>query len=323
VLTIFSFCATSVARPEQNFAQPQYVLFETSTIPDLDLGTAVDIYKQGNLLAVKVNYLDLETSPAKDDDFQKNLIVRDLDKRILLNLTPVEKLLLKTPEGNHSLVFDFNNYKDIASFKGNRLDGRFQRIKNDGTVLIDGTYKDGFEDSVWTIRDTVTGITVKKTFVNGETVKKEVIEAGKLISSASVNTRKEIVRDKYFQLALLGVLAFGLILLIYKNFEIDSSGKVHLPIVLKLLLAFILPLAVIFFHLLLNAAIPNSYSDPLGRLGGLFLIYAGSVPLFLLVFLVIKIRKQLDILLYTLLFAILYTFWQEILQLERLMTAVI
>ena len=149
-LTLFSFCATSVPHSYQYFEQPQYVLFETSDT-SLHSGSfegETRLFRQNNLLAVQVTDIPIENHPAKEDDFQKNQVLKNLDKRLLDQLELNQRPLLKAPTGYHELTLEYDNYKDIASFTGSRLHGNFYRYHVDGKLLIEGFYRDGLEDSV-------------------------------------------------------------------------------------------------------------------------------------------------------------------------------
>ncbi len=320
-ITFISFCATSIAQPYQQFDQPQYVLFHTT---DTSWHTKIyedemQVFNQGNLQAVYVEKIMIESKPPRDDDFQKNKVLKDLDSRLLKQLNINKSADLHFSTGYNQLTFTHDKYKDIASFKGSRLHGKFKRYDLDNRLLIDGFYKNGLEDSVWNIRDSVSKSFSKITFINGERTLLEIFNFSTLISSNKINTRKVIIRNKQFQIALMLTIATGLLMLIIRNFksvypaQIKFSGASITGMILSL------PLVILLLHHIITELIPDPYSSSFFEIiRDLFLIYLTTVPLLILIFLVIKIRKSIDILWYCFILSILYTVWQEILQLNYL-----
>jgi len=199
LVAFFSFCATSQQRYVQSFDQPQYVLLKASASPDSKLYDELEFYRTDSLLVVQVKQLYI-SRPVRDDDYNKNRSIKELDKNIRdwikdsVSLVPpgkITSLTIATAQGIDSLRFN-----------GGRLDGRFSRTK-DGKLIIEGFYKMGLEDSTWTFRDSIGTNAVLKTFVNGEGTSIKQFNRDKLVSNTSINTRAHTIRNIYFQIGLL------------------------------------------------------------------------------------------------------------------------
>ncbi|MBC7914587.1 MAG: hypothetical protein H7Y07_10765 [Pyrinomonadaceae bacterium] len=325
LLTLFSFCATSVAGPIERFEQPQYVLFES---PNFSPATAeyfgydIDFkfYKFDNLIVIGVENILIDEYPAKEDDFQKNLILKDLDKRVIqvINLYQKGYYSLNKPIGNHTLVIETDGIRDSLNFSGSRLNGEFTRTDSTGKVLIKGQYKNGIEDLTWIFVDSVGDSLTKTIFKNGEAIKSEKYNSGKYISSEKILSRAETVRNKYFQLIILLSLAVGIIILIVKNYRDVSSKEIRYSTSEKILYSFFLPLAVATAINIFSEFIPDAYDAPFKILGDLMLSYIIILPLFLIIIFIIQARKRIDLLWYILLFALLFNLVQEFNQLSNL-----
>lgn len=85
ILTVFSFCATSVPEPTIRFEQPQYLLFK-SDIAKFEIGSyrnEIEVYHFDTLVIIGVNEIRIDRSPSRDDEFHKVQILKDLDLRVL------------------------------------------------------------------------------------------------------------------------------------------------------------------------------------------------------------------------------------------------
>ena len=311
VITLFSFCATTVPRNTQKFKQPQYVLFEAQAFSPVksefdDYHNRFEYYKLGNLFVIEVKEIQIEESPAKSDDFQKSQVLKDLDDRVLdvINSGNEDKHPFKKPIGIHKLVVETNGYFDNLSFSGSRLNGVFTRSNFSKKILIKGHYKYGIEDSLWIFSEFLDNDATKVFFKNGEAVSKESYDDGKLVSSESFATRIDTVYKKCFQLIILLSLFVCVLILIIRNYRSTYPAKYDTGIYEKFSYPFFLPLSVALAICIISAFIPDAFSGPLGGLGVVFLSFIISSPLFLFIFLVIKVRKVIDILWYVILLAL-------------------
>lgn len=309
VVTFFSFCATSQQRYIQSFDQPQYVLFKADVpLDSAAYSSGIELYKFDSLLIVQVGDLFTTQRPVKDDDYDKNLSLKDIDKDIF-NMLPGKKYFMHAGRIT-SLVIKTPYYEDVARFKGSRLDGKFIRKKGN-RIIIQGFYKNGIEDSIWTLRDTSSTLVTKKTFINGERTKIEEFKGDKLVSSGSVNTRADTVRNKYVQIGILVGLLVGTILLLVKNYREVFPEKLIIKPVLKWLLCLTLPLCVLIIQSCITIVLGDYRTDIFEQIAAIFFTYVITFPLFVIVVFWIKLRKPIDILWYCLLFALAYTIFIE------------
>lgn len=317
IFALFAFCSTSRPQYKQQFEQPQYILLKEPQAPSDSIAgyEGLTMFRLGCFRVIQVLSIDLEREPVKNDDFQKKLVLRDLDTRIIDILG--EPLI--QPIGINHIVIPQPGLKDSASFKGSRLHGKFIRMAENGKIIIDGFYRDGLEDSVWTFRDSKDDGLTRKTFKNGETIKIESTYPGKTKHIVTVSTRAETVRNKYFQIALLLLLAAGTGMLLVKSYKRAYPQVVQIPIILKLLLVFTLPVFALIFKACLSLIILDAYN--INFIEAFFIhtsTYLAMAVLFAVILFLVGIRKQIDLLWYVLLFAIAATAVMEILQLDRL-----
>ena len=73
LLTIFSFCATSIPEPTQEFEQPQYLLFKSgvTTFENSDYPSAYEVYNLDTLLIIDIKRIRIDKRAPIDDEFQK------------------------------------------------------------------------------------------------------------------------------------------------------------------------------------------------------------------------------------------------------------
>lgn len=309
VLTLFSFCATSQQRYIQTFEQPQYVLFRSDILPDsAQLNEDFHFYHFDSLLVVQVNQLYLTDRPAKYDDYNKNVAIKGLDKNIagiipgingLMPAGKVNALTITTPQGD-----------DYATFKGGRLDGHFVRKKG-GKVIIDGFYKLGLEDSIWTFKSIGDSKITKITFVNGERTKVQHFDGGDLTSSRNVNTRADVKKNKVIQIAVLALLMIAAAALIVVNYRQRSSEAPKAVLPWKWLACLLLPFGVWLMQLAITCLLGDDQFDLLFLPVSIFLIYVITCPLFFIIVFGIKLSRQVDLLWYCLIFALAVSIWIE------------
>lgn len=308
VLSLFSFYSTSQARYVKSFDQPQYVLLKSNAQVDSINYGDLQFYKFGSLLAVKIDQLFVSQRPVKDDDYDKNVEVKRLDQRVsqmlgnsaqLIAPGTITSLKLNTPEGEDSVIFN-----------GGRLDGKFTRKKN-GKIIIQGFYRTGIEDSIWTFSN-ADGKTISKvTFVNGERTKILHFTNNKSVRSENINTRSDTVRNKGIQIVILILLFVATAFLIIKNYR-QSQEKLKIQKLWKWLLCLSLPVIVWCILFAIALLLGDFHYDIFIVLPIAFLTYLITCPLFFIAVFWIKLRKQIDILLYSLLFALPFSIWIEI-----------
>lgn len=305
VVTIFSFFATSQQRYVQSFDQPQYVLLQSSVIPNANLYDEFDFYKVGSLLVVKVNQVYI-LKPIRDDDYNKNRSIKELDQDVLeriadgVSLIPkgrISTLSISTPQGTDSLRFN-----------GGRLDGRFSRTKG-GKRIIEGFYKMGLEDATWTINDSSSNNIIIHTFVNGERTSTKQFAQHKLISTSKINTRADTIRNKYIQIGILVLIVMGIIVLLVRNYRKIFPQQLNLKGGWKWLLCFMSPIFIWLLHAGIRTLLLDFNQDIFETVATIIFIFLATCPLMFVVVFWIRLRKEMDIFLYCLLFGVLCSIW--------------
>ena len=332
VLTIFSFCATSVPQPSQKFKQPQYLLFkdEIKDIEDSKYPSIYQVYKLDSLVIVNIKELRIEKRAALEDEYHKTQILEDLDLRFLRYLKNSYRLqgelddykeLLDSLIVNEStsIILKMDLISDHLKFKKARLDGKYKRFDNNN-LIIEGQYKEGIEDSIWTFYNDQNEVISKKHFVNGELIKNQLFENSKIKTEINFNKRSETVRNKYFLLAFLLLLIMGLLTKLYGNHKkSEQSDIIQTSTLSKVAFTFVLPITILVMAKLMSSLIPNSYSIFFfGVFGELILVYIFLVPLLLLVLNLIKLRNKFDLIYYILLFALSIVLIEECIYLNAL-----
>lgn len=306
---LFSFCATSKPRYVQSFDQPQYVLFKSDTLPDSNTYSGeYEFYKFDSLLVVKVNEMYMSREAAKNDDYNKNKVVAELDRDVIdivpgiKSLMPplmVTSLTIKTPHGD-----------DSVRFNGSRLDGKFVR-KKAGKVIIEGIYKLGIEDSIWTFKDTINSTLTKVTFVNGERTKIQQFNGDKLVSSNSINTRANTIRNKYIQIVFLVMCTISCVILIIRNYRKAHHEKLQTELGWKLLLCFTLPVAVWLLQFGIIEILGDYKQDFFLMIATVLFVYIITCPMFFIILFWIKLSKLIDVFWYTLFLALAFSLWLQ------------
>ena len=304
-VAIFSFCATSQQRYVQSFDQPQYVLLKASATPDAKLYDEFEFYRKDSLLVVQVKQLYI-SRPVRNDDYNKNRSIKELDKNIRdwikdsVSVIPpgkITSLTIATAQGIDSLRFN-----------GGRLDGRFSRTKK-GKLIIEGFYKMGLEDSTWTLRDNINTNVMIQTFVDGEGTSIKQFDHDNLVSNTSINTRADTIRNIYIQIGLLILFVIGTILLLVKNYHSTFPENLTLKRRWKWLLCFISPFLVWLAYVGILILLRDFSQDIFEKLASIILIFMATCPLMFVVVFWIKLRKEIDIFLYCLLLALLCSIW--------------
>lgn len=325
-LTVISFCATSIPQPTQVFTQPQYLLFKPGIVKfeDTDHPSNYQVYDMDSLLVIRVNEIEIHNRAAIDDEYHKAQILKDLDLRLLK--------AAKEPYGRATEPHDYINLRDslivgeVTSvdlpldsvtehlrFSGTRLHGRFARLSKTGKLVIDGRFKNGIDDSVWSFYDADGRFISRKYFVNGELTKTESFGNAVLISDREHNTRQETIRNKYFHLVFIALLIVALVSKLVLNYK--HSGQqdiIRVSGFWKIAGSVCLPIVVFILAKLISSLVPNSYSPFfLGIFGEVILVCVVALPLFLMIFFFLKLRSRFDLVLYVLLFALLVVLTEE------------
>lgn len=307
-VAIFSFYSTSKPRYTQRFDHPQYVLLKTDKPIDTIDYEHLQYYRFDSLLVVKIEELDLSKQPLKYDDYNKNAAIKNLDYSVsqmlgngveLVNPDTITYLNIKTSEG-----------VDAVRFNGGRLDGKFMR-KKDGRVVIAGLYKKGIEDSIWVFYNDNGKFSSKVTFVNGERTKIQHFENESVIKTDHVNTREDVVQYKFIQIAILILLFIWTTFLLLRNYR-QATEKLQIKKLWKWILCIVLPLVVWCIHFAIILLLGNYHYDIFIVFGTAILTYLITCPLFFIAVFGIQLRKKVDFLWYTLLFALAFSIWIEI-----------
>ncbi|WP_295768935.1 hypothetical protein [uncultured Mucilaginibacter sp.] len=308
-LTIFAFCATSQPTYIQKFDQPEYVLLKGNALPDSGVFEEdFRFYKFDSLVVVQVNSLYSHNRPAEDDDYNKNILIRDLDLQVIDMLPGIKSLV--PPNQQTRLTVNTSQGNDHVQFKGSRLHGRFVRETN-GKILIEGTYKSGLEDSIWTFRSANNKTVTKITFINGERTLVQQFDGNTLTSSNSINTRADVKRNKIIQIAILVLLMIGTISQIVKSHRNNPNERVEILSSWKWLASFLSPLIVWMFQAFITQLLGNYQYDLLVIPFAIFVVYVVTCPLFFIIIFWIKLKRKVDILWYCLTFALTISIWFE------------
>jgi hypothetical protein len=333
LLTVFSFCATSIPEPEQVFEQPQYLLFKSgiTTFESSDYPSEYKVYNHDTLLIIDINRIRIDVRATIDDEFHKVQILKDLDLRLIResrngyrtqrNLIDYEDLRDSLTEGGTtSITLKLDSITEELNFRSTRLDGCFKRYSNDNRLIIEGKYKNGIEDSTWTFYNNQNKILSMKYFEKGELTKTEIFKKSKLISRRKLNTRDKTIRDKYFHLAIILVLIISLLIKLYFNFKrSERNDIVHVSNFYKIAGSLTLPPGILILAKSFSSIIPNSYSNFfLGIFGDTILVYVVTVPIFLLIFYCLKLRNRFDLIYYILLLTLAIVLTEEWIYLKNI-----
>lgn len=333
LLTIFSFCATSVPEPTQQFEQPQYLLFKSgiTTFQSREYPSEYQVYELDSLIIVDIKEIRIDKRAPINDEFHKVQILKDIELRLLRDL--------KNPYGSQDEISDYDqlldslivaestsitlqldSITDHLNFKKSRLHGDFKRFSSDNSLLIEGTFNNGVEDSVWSFYNEQNAIALKKYFENGELTKTQRFEGAEIISENHFITREETVRNKYFHLAIIALLIIGLVVKLYLNFKrSEQKDIIKVSHFAKTAGALVLPLVILILAKFLSSLIPNSYSTfDFQIIGEAILVYFIATPLFFLIFYLVKLRSQFYLIYYILLLSLSIVFIEECFYLQSI-----
>jgi uncharacterized membrane protein YhdT len=330
LLTVFSFCATSIPKPRQIFEQPQYILLTANAIDfqETEYPNCFVEYEIDSMLIVSVKEIRIEKRAPIDDEYHKVQVLKDLDLRLLResnteNYNKEFSDFVKLRDSimvfeETSITLNLDTVTDILNFKKSRLDGKFERFSQKNQLLITGKYKNGIEDSTWSYYERNGGLLLKKHFENGELVKTETFKDSKLVLKKKHNTRAETIKNKYFHTAIIFVLICGILYwLILQHKQPKDKGFVDWPKLLKIICVIGLPIIIFVLAKVISTLIPYSYSNFfLGIFAEALLVYIVSGILLVLVLFKIKLRSNFDILFYILLFSLSLVLIEEIIYLK-------
>lgn len=318
LIAFFSFCASNVEKPSQHFDQPQYVLFQSSAyLTDSTLtDKGLKIYNLDHLLAVRADWVGLHREPVKYDDFNKNLVLKNLTQLVLAELPGKYNVI--PDEQVNQLTIKTKDYQDYLIFRGSHLHGKFLR-KDQDQILIDGQFKNGIEDSVWTFHNPSGYTTTKKTFKKGEAISIGEFADSKLMSSKSINTRNETRIFKGFQLVLILALCILIIRRLIKTHRTVFPDTPDMKIVYKCLLSISLPFLTCLMQLMIWMVIPDHYANIFYEIFSLFWIYVIGIPFFIILLFGVKPKKKIDLVWYSVLLVLLFSLWHETITLSLLL----
>lgn len=334
LLSVFAFCSTSIPEPTQKFEYPQYLLFKSgiTNFENSKYPSEYNVYNLDSLLIVDIKEIRIDKRAPMDDDFHKVQILKDIDLRFLRESKDGYRVQNKLPDYEElkgslvggertAIVLKLDSITDRLEFKRIRLDGEFKRFSHDSKLIIDGKFKDGIEDSVWTFYNNENEIISRKYFENGELIKTELFENSKLNSESKFNTRDETVRNKSIHLSIIFLLILGIVVKLYLNYKHSNQKDIiQLSNFSKITGSLTLPLGALIIAKLLSSLIPNPYSTFfLGIFLEGILIYIITTPLFLLIFYLLKLRSKFDLIYYILLFSLSIVLTEEWIYLRNIM----
>lgn len=132
-----------------------------------------------------------------------------------------------------------------------------------------------------------------------------------LIKTDHINTRAEVVQYKIVQVIVLIILFIGVAFLLLKNYRSETE-ILSITKLWKWIVCIVLPLAVWCIHFAIIQLLGNYHNDIFVVFGMAKFIYLITCPLFFIVVFGIKLRKQIDLWWYTLLFALALSIYIEI-----------
>ena len=223
--------------------------------------------------------------------------------------------------GRSAITLKHDSVIDELNFKNSRLHGNFKRSV-DGQLLFEGKFKNGIEDSIWMYYDDDNKVVTRKYFENGELTRTEQFQNANLVSEQKHQTRNDIIRNKYFHLAILAILVISALARLILNFrKSEKENIIQLSGFLNALAMFGLPLVVLALAKVISSWIPYPYSNCfLGIFIEIFFVYLITAPLFLLVLSGLKLRSKFDLVLYILLFSISLVLVEDLIHIKTLIT---
>ena len=85
LLTIISFCATSLPIYKQKFSQPQFILFKSGIVDFInsDRPSRYQVYELDSFVVISIDEIQIDRQAVIDDDYHKKQILSDLDVRLV------------------------------------------------------------------------------------------------------------------------------------------------------------------------------------------------------------------------------------------------
>ena len=333
LLTIFAFCATSIPEPTQVFEQPQYLLFKSgiTSFQNSEYPSNYEVHDLDSLVIIDIKEIRIDRRPSIDDEFHKVQILDDIDLRFLRESKDGYRTENKlsdytelrdsiTVEERTTITLKLDSITDQLEFQGTRLNGQFRRFSYDNKLILDGKFKNGVEDSVWTLYNRDNEVLTKKYFKNGELTKTEFFDNSNLKSEKQFNTRNETIRNKFFLVVLLGILIIGMIFGLFQNFKkFKNKDKIKLQGFTKIICSLLLPLPTLILAKFISSFIPYSYTTEFfGIFGEVILVFLIVGPLYALLFYTIKPRNWIDLVYYIFFLAVGIVFLEELIYLKRI-----
>lgn len=331
IISIFSFCATTIPEPIQTFEQPQYILLKDNRLTFDEDGYPEDlqVYRLDSLVVVEVNRLLIDQDPVLDDDYHKTYVQQDLILRVLRTTQPGYRVSLQnfqeladslTIEKEVSLSIEKPAYTDSLHFKGSRLHGKFYRISNEGIALLTGQYREGLEDSVWHQLNEAGELTKRMVYADGVLLRTEEQKKEGGLKVKEYKTRAEVIQAKYFHLAVLTLLAVGLVVYIVRlrnKSQPVTLLKTHMG---KISYSLLMPFLILLVSEWISFFVPQSFSYPFLVIFLKFkLVFMLFIPAFLILFYLLKIRRWLELFCYIFLFSLLVVIMEESLYLKNIL----
>lgn len=315
LISFLSFCATSRPIKIQQFENPQFILLKPMWLEFEASGwNEFETFDLDSLQVIEVKQIVLRKWPVLEDEFQKVLVLKDLDLLLLEQAIHTEEINLQGPEkvldsltfsGETQVILNKEKYRDILNFRGTRLEGDFTRETHDAKPIIKGYYKDGIEDSTWVYFNEKSEVIQEKNFMKGELTEIITYENSQELSVQNFSTREQKVQSKYFHLAIWSLLAIGIIVYLVKSHKNTSDEEYKLSHIKKIGYSLGLSILVVALDVLYIDLMANHYGEMgLDRLFSWISVFILSLPAFLVVFYVIKPKKVIDMLAYVLLFSL-------------------
>lgn len=313
VLTIFSFCATSMPAPTQTFDRPEYVLFRPAEFEYIAVQpNEFKVYDLDSIRIVAVSQIEIAMRPTRSDDYFKSQILADLDLRVLsaatggydrgVDLDSYRSLRdALTVSGPTSIKLNLDSITDELEFVGTRLHGRFRRYAKEGEPLIEGRYKKGIQDSTWNFYRN-DRIATRQHFTGGEMTMIEESKDGDVVT-IDVRTRRDTIAKQYVMLTAYGVLILLIATRLFLNFRASDEGTiVKISTLEKVIEIILLPTIIFAIAKVTSSFISESENGVFVFVGQFVLTNAVLMPFFIALHYVISLRSKYDLILYILLF---------------------
>ena len=337
ILTIFSFCATSLPRPTQTFEHPEYVLFRPANLQanskyydNFQYYDDFIAFNVDSMEVIGVRRIEIEKTPVLRDSYSRSKILADLDLRVLCyskgkytgdsTLNSYRSLRDSlTIAGPTSITLDLDSVVDELNFLGTRLHGPFKRYAADKHLLIDGRYRKGIQDSIWNFYDQDKKITTRKYFMAGELTMIERFHNDKLISTTSVNTRKDAIVKQYIIVVLISVVLILIATRLFLNFRASGNTTfVRISPFAKVVQVLLLPTIIFTASKVISGLISDVPGDVFISFFQLFLTNIVLIPVLSIVYSVLKLKSRFDLGWYLLLFTFTLVWFEQFLYLRQI-----